>query len=169
MHFNYGITTGFIVFLPKNNCKIMKKIELKSRKLLRTLFGCLSFTAVAFVFQACYGMPYDDFYDVKLTGVVTSKTTNLPIKGIKVTVGSEKYNYGITDENGSFDFYASVPSWDSHYRDRRDSMHYTPDGVRIHFLDIDGIQNGHFADTTIIINPARKDEVKINIALREKE
>ena len=33
----------------------MKKIELKSRNLLRTIFGGISFTAMAFVFQACYG------------------------------------------------------------------------------------------------------------------
>ena len=38
----------------------MKKIELKSRHLLRNMFKCLSFTAMAFVFQACYGMPPDE-------------------------------------------------------------------------------------------------------------
>ena len=38
----------------------MKKIELKSRHLLRNMFKCLSFTAMAFVFQACYGMPPEE-------------------------------------------------------------------------------------------------------------
>jgi len=37
----------------------MRKIELKSRKLLRIIFGSLSLTAMAFVFQACYGPPPD--------------------------------------------------------------------------------------------------------------
>jgi len=151
----------------------MKKIVLKSRKLLRTIFGCMSFTAVAFVFQACYGMPRDDFYDVKLTGSVKSETTNLPIKGIKITINDGKtyYNqsnaYGITDENGKFDFYAAVPRYE--YFSYKDSINYVADSVRIHFLDIDGIENGHFADKTIIIDPAHKDEVKINVTLEEKQ
>jgi len=143
----------------------MKKIELKSRKLLRKIFGGISITAVAFTFQACYGMPEDPFYDVKLTGAVTSKTTNLPIKGIKVTVNDESHNLGITDKNGKFDFYASVPSWEY----ERDGILYKPDSVKVHFRDIDGIENGHFADTTIFINPARKDEVRINMQMIEKQ
>jgi len=96
----------------------MKKIELNLRKLLRIVFGSLSLTAVAFIFQACYGMDRDDFYDVKLTGMVKSKTTNQPIQGIKVLVNAGGYNYGITDENGKFDFYASVPNYDMYYNDR---------------------------------------------------
>ena len=143
----------------------MKKIELKSRKLLRKIFGGISVTAVAFTFQACYGTWVDDFYDIKLTGTVTSKSTNLPIKGIKVIVNDENHNLGITDENGRFDFYAGVPS----HTFTRDSVRYTPDSVRVYFRDIDGIENGHFADTTIFINPARKDEVKINMQMVEKQ
>ena len=153
----------------------MRKIELKSRKWLRTIFGTFSFTAMAFVFQACYGTGPDDFYDIKLTGTVKSKTTNLPIKGIKVMVndGETYYGkssaYGITDENGKFDFYADVPNGE--YYSRKDSVVviYTHDSVRIHFLDIDGIENGNFADKTIIIDPARKDEVKINVELEDKQ
>jgi len=141
----------------------MNKIELKSRKLLRKIFNGFSLTAAAFVFQACYGMPLDDFYDVKLTGTVTSKTTNLPIKGIKVSV-DKGVNYGFTDKNGKFGFYASVPNWDF----ERDGVQYTTDKVNIHFLDIDGIENGHFEDKTIIIDPAHNDEVKISVELDEK-
>jgi len=120
---------------------------------------------VAFIFQACYGMEPDDFYDIKLTGIVTSKTTNLPIKGIRVAV-NDGYNFGITDDNGKFNFYAPVPNY--HYYDK-DSIHYTPDSVRIHFHDIDSIENGYFRDTTIIINPAYKNEVEINMELEEKQ
>jgi len=139
----------------------MKAIELKSRKLLRNIFNCFSITAVAFIFQACYGMPHDDFYDIKITGTVTSKTTNLPVQGIKVAV-DKGVNHGFTDKNGKFDFYASVPDWDY-------STNSKIDEVNIHFLDIDGVENGSFADTTIIIKPAYKDEVRINVALREKQ
>jgi hypothetical protein len=141
----------------------MRKIELKSRKFLRQAFNCFSLTAVAFIFQACYGMENCSYYDVKLTGTVTSKTTNLPIKGIKVFV-NEGVSHGFTDKDGKFSFYASVPSCEYY---TRDSVLYTPDKMNISFLDIDGIENGHFADSTIVITPARKDEVRINIALRE--
>ena len=135
----------------------MKKVELKSRKLLRKIFGGISLTVMVFIFQACYGMPMDRYCDVKLTGTVTSKTTNLPINGIKITV-DEGLNYGFTDENGKFEFYASIPSWS-----------YSEDGTQIHFLDIDSIENGHFTNKTIIIESVCKDEVKINVALDEKE
>ena len=143
----------------------MKKNNLKLRKLLRTIFGGISLTAIAFVFQACYGPGPDLFYDIKLTGIVKSKTTDLPIKGIKVTVNDEQ-NFGITDEHGKFDFYASVSNA---YDYSNDSVQYKPDSVYVRFLDIDGNENGSFADTTIIINPARKDEVKIDVLLEEKE
>ena len=140
----------------------MRKVELKSRKLLRKIFGGISLTAMAFIFQACYGPRDAGLHDVKLTGTVVSKTSSLPINGIKITV-NEGYNYGFTDENGKFDFYASVPDRDYD----KDGVRYTQDKLNINFLDIDGVQNGHFADTTIIIDPARKSEVKIEVELRE--
>ena len=142
----------------------MKKIELKSRKLLRAIFGGISLTAIAFIFQACYGPGPDMFYDVKLTGTVKSKTTNLPVKGIKITVNNV-LNYGITDEDGKFNFYAQVPDTDYY----SEGLRYTPDSVRVHFLDIDGVENGLFSDTTIIINPAHKKEVMVNIEIEEKQ
>jgi len=148
----------------------MKKIELKSRQLLRTLFGCLSFTAVAFVFQACYGTGPDPYYDIRMTGVVKSKSTNVPIRGIKVMVSGgdnvNNYNYAFTDHKGNFDFYASVPNyrwWEG------DEKSYPPDSVKVQFLDIDGVKNGNFEDKTIFIDPGHKDEVKINILLENKQ
>ena len=143
----------------------MKKIELKSRKLLRTIFGGVSFTAMAFVFQACYGVEPDRYYDIKVTGTVRSKSTDTPIKGIKVTINSD-HNFGITDENGNFNFYASVPDF---YDYNSDSVRFAPDSVNVHFLDIDGEENGSFSDTIIIIDPAHKDEVKINVLLEDKK
>ena len=133
----------------------MKKNELKSRKLLRRIFGGISLTTMVFIFQACYGMPMDQHCDVKLTGTVTSKTTNLPINGIKITV-DEGLNYGFTDENGKFEFYASV-------KDCCNSQ----GGVNIHFSDIDGIENGHFTEKTVIVDPACKNEVNVNVELDE--
>ena len=140
----------------------MKKLEIKTRKLLRAIFGSISVTAVAFAFQACYGMESDEYSDIKFKGTVLSKTTNLPIKGIKVTI-NEGRNHEFTNENGEFEFFASVPQ----YNYLIDKTRYTPDSVRVNFFDIDGIENGYFADTTIIINALHKDEVVFNVKLTE--
>ena len=134
----------------------MKTIELKSRKFLRKMFNGVSLTAVAFIFQACYGPGPDMYCDFKLTGTVTSKITNLPIKGIKVSV-NDGLNFRITDEHGKFDFYASVPECNSQ------------NSVDVHFYDIDGAANGHFANKTMVVKPAKKDEIKIDVALDEIE
>jgi len=135
----------------------MKKIELKIRKSLRNIFKCFSLTAVAFIFQACYGPISDCYNDVKFAGTVTSKTTNLPIKGIKVTVNNDVFNMGITDENGNFEFYSIIQDCQSDNK------------LSINFLDIDGINNGCFADSTIIINSSGKNRIIINVELEEKQ
>jgi len=149
----------------------MKKIELKLRKTLRFLFGCFSFTAIAFIFQACYGPRSDCFYSIKVTGKVTSKSTNKPIQGIKVKVSSNR-DYGITDKNGNFSLYAEIPECAYYYEneEEREELQKLKQGqVFVYFTDIDGAENGHFADTAIIVEPARKDELKINIKLVEKQ
>jgi len=143
----------------------MKKIELKLRKTLRFLFGCFSFTAIAFIFQACYGPGPDYSYSIKLTGRVTSKSTNTPIQGIKVRVDQD-VAYGITDKNGNFSFYANIQD-DRHYNDENEKPEQ---GLTIiHFCDIDNTANGSFADTAIIVKPAYKDELRVNIKLMEKQ
>ena len=140
----------------------MKKIEIKLRKSLRKIFNGISLTAVAFVFQACYGMDRDwQYCDVKLVGTVTSKTTNLPVKGIKIAV-DKGLNYGLTDEEGKFDFYVSVP--DGYY-----CANCTSNKAIIHFLDIDDNENGHFSDKTIEINLTCNDEISVDVELEEKE
>ena len=143
----------------------MKKMELKLRKRLRILLGGISLTAAAFVFHACYGMPPDNYDDVQITGTVRSKTTLLPVKGIKVMANDEGYNFGITDKDGKFDFYSSVPNFSY----SKDDIHYSPENVRINFLDIDGIENGHFSDTTITVNRVNKNQIIINVDLTEKQ
>ena len=145
------------VFINKKKRK-MKRIELKTRKLVRKIFNGISLTAVAFIFQACYGPGPDMYCDVKLTGTVISKTTGLPIKGIQVSV-DEVPNFGSTDENGKFVIYATIDGW-SYSADAR---------ANVHFRDIDNADNGHFADKTIIVETACKDEVKIDVELDEKQ
>jgi len=134
----------------------MKKIELKSRLWLRKLFGGISITAMAFVFHACYGMPPDEGRDVKLSGTVKSKTTNMPIKGIKVTV-NEGLNYGFTDENGNFNVYASLIN----------AGYTKSDSVSVSVFDIDGDENGLFAEKTIVIDATNKREVNFDVELEE--
>ena len=41
---------------------IMNKFSEKSRKVLRKFFLFFGVAAVSLVFQACYGMPMDDYY-----------------------------------------------------------------------------------------------------------
>ena len=144
----------------------MKKIELKSRKLLRTLFGGVSLTAAAFVFQACYGPApdYEDM-DVRFSGNVRSQSTSLPVKGIKVIANEDGYNYGITNDDGDFNFYTNIRNLAYNKGDLR----YTPDSVRVSFTDIDGTENGFFRDTTIIVNAKQKNEVFINMELKERQ
>ena len=142
----------------------MKKLKLKSKKLLWTFFCCISLVVVTFVFKGCYMLGTDgDYLYVRLVGTVESKTTKSPIKGIKIDIGST-YNYVLTDENGNFDFYAFA----SRLSSRGDDF-YKVDTMKIKFLDIDGIENGSFADTTIIINHTRVSEVAIFMKMEEKQ
>jgi len=39
----------------------MKKISEKTRRLLRKIYMVLGVTAISLLFQACYGMPMDDY------------------------------------------------------------------------------------------------------------
>jgi hypothetical protein len=118
------------------------------RKQLRTIIGGLSFTTALFVFQACYGMPQDWQDDVFINGRVVSKSTHLPIEGIKVKSDLFEH-YGITDSLGEFSF-------------------YTPwiDSLKLFIDDTDPESGGSYAskDTTLI-DPGH--DVFLNIALEE--
>ncbi|MDR0799538.1 MAG: hypothetical protein LBN18_07265 [Dysgonamonadaceae bacterium] len=141
----------------------MKKLSLTTRRWIRGILMGSSLTAIAFVFHACYGTPEDFGYDIKLTGTVLSKITRQPIKGIKVSQGE---NYDITDQNGNFSFYTYIDT-DRYYYYEGDHT-YCSDSIPVLFSDIDGVENGYFIDKEIIIDPARKDEIKINVELDEK-
>lgn len=114
-------------------------------------------------------MENDCSYDVRLSGRVTSKATNLPIQGIKIHVHND-FAYGITDQNGNFSFYASVPTGDCiNLRDSSINQKIKSHEALIYIRDIDSTINGNFTDTTFIVNPAQKDELIINIELIEKQ
>jgi hypothetical protein len=136
----------------------MRKIELKTRKLLRKIFGGISLTAIAFVFQACYGIEPDCSYDMHLSGKVLSKTTQLPVKGIKVSVANSS-NYAITDENGLFDFYACIRNYEESA---------SPDNIPVLFKDIDDSESDSFSDKEIFVDINGQSEVKINVELEER-
>ena len=141
----------------------MKKIELKTRALLRKVFGGISLTAAFFVFQACYGPEPDPAKDIKLSFTVKSKTTNLPVTGIKVAIDNG-LSCGFTDGNGELAFYTSVPNVVGY----GDNVKYAPDSLKVHFLDPDGIENGLFVDKTVVVYPTHKDEIQIDVELEEK-
>jgi putative lipoprotein (rSAM/lipoprotein system) len=111
--------------------KITKEI---GRKILRKIYTGLGLTTVALVFQACYGTPQAMGLDVLIRGVVKSKTTNKPIKGIKISV-KDMYQYELTDSAGEFQFY--VPQEEI---------------CVIQLDDIDGTENGSYSSTAISVN-----------------
>jgi putative lipoprotein (rSAM/lipoprotein system) len=116
---------------------------------IRKLIGGLSFTTALFVFQACYGTPQDMGNDVFIEGQVKSKTSGLPVKGIKVAV-ADNMQYQYTDENGKFSFYTEML-----------------ENLTLHFQDIDLSQNGLYKDKDTLLNTMSK-KVYLNIVLEEK-
>jgi hypothetical protein len=122
----------------------------------RKIIGGLCLTSIAFVFQACYGTPQDFGNDLLIEGQVKSKTSGLPIKGIKVSV-AESVQYANTDENGKFSFYIGKLQ-----------------NANIKFTDIDSTQNSWFSnkDTLITIKDSvlmsKQPKVYLNIELENK-
>lgn len=115
----------------------------------RKIIGGLSFSTALFIFQACYGTPQDFGTDILIDGHVISKTTKLPIKGIKVSIANN-IQYDYTDENGYFSFYTEIQ-----------------DSLKIKFEDIDSTQNGVYnSKDTLFINS--ENNKYLNIELEEK-
>jgi hypothetical protein len=109
------------------------------RNWIRRIIKGLSLTSALFVFQACYGTPHDFGLDLFIEGQVKSKTTDLPIEGIKVSVPG-KMQYELTDNKGHFSFYTELMN-----------------NVLVRFEDIDAAQNGVFAkkDTILTIQSGK--------------
>ena len=119
------------------------------RNWIRTIIGGLSFTTALFVFQACYGTPQGLRNDLLLEGQVKSKSSGLPIKGIKVSVPDFMQSQ-LTDENGSFSFYTGAKQ-----------------NLKVQFDDVDLSQNGSFAQKDTIINSV-SPKVFLDIKLENK-
>ncbi len=119
------------------------------RNMIRKIIGGLSLTSVLFVFQACYGTPQDIGFDLLIEGQVVSKTSGLPINGIKVSVANNM-QYEITDEEGKFMFYTEKL-----------------EGLTLQFQDIDSTQNGHYIDKDTVLTDM-SENVYLDIALEEK-
>ena len=122
----------------------------------RKIIGGLCLTSIAFVFQACYGTPQDIGQDLLIEGQVKSKTSGLPIKGIKVSFDA-RVQYANTDENGKFSLYI-------------DKIQHP----KIKFADVDSTENSWFSnkDTLITINDSvlnsKEPKVYLNIELENK-
>jgi putative lipoprotein (rSAM/lipoprotein system) len=115
----------------------------------RKLLGGLSLTSAIFIFQACYGTPQDMGLDIIIEGKVISKQTNMPVKGIRVSV-EDKLQYQFTDIDGKFSFYTE-----------------TAKSYKIKFEDIDTSENGNFFGKDTVLASIDK-RVYLNIALQEK-
>ena len=119
------------------------------RNWIRKIVGGLSLTSAMFVFQACYGTPQDFGLDLLVEGQVKSKTSGLPIKGIKVSV-ADNMQYAITNDEGKFSFYTEMI-----------------EGLTLQFQDIDSIQNGLYLDKDTVLNEI-SEKVYLDIILEEK-
>lgn len=74
-------------------------------KWLHNLLKGISLTGALFVFQACYGTPYDPFYEegvAPMSFSLVSHTTGEPLEGILVKVKNwgEMHEIGKTDASG---------------------------------------------------------------------
>jgi hypothetical protein len=119
------------------------------RNVIRKIIGGLSLTSAMFVFQACYGTPQDFGLDLLIEGQVKSKTSGLPIKGVKVSV-AENMQYELTDEEGKFSFYTEML-----------------EGLTLQFQDVDSIQNGLYAGRDTVLTDL-SENIYLEIALEEK-
>lgn len=119
-------------------------------KLVKKIIGGLSFTTALFVFQACYGTPQDFGADALIEGIVKSRTTGLPVKGILVSVPEYQQNL-YTDADGGFSLY-TVPD----------------ESCKITFRDTDGELNGAFMDKDTLLSVYQGDRVRLDIFLQEK-
>jgi len=119
------------------------------RNWIRKIVGGLSLTSAMFVFQACYGTPQDLGLDLLIEGQVKSKTSGLPIKGIKVLV-ADNMQYEITDEEGRFSFYTE-----------------TLEELTLQFQDVDSIQNGLYLNKDTVLTQL-SERVYLDVVLVEK-
>lgn len=117
---------------------------------IRQLIAGVSFTSALFVFQACYGTPQDFGIDILVEGKVKSKSSGMPIQGIKVSVlGSIQSQ--LTDSQGFFSFYTE-----------------RYDGLTLLFEDVDSHVNGSFLPQDTVMSSSA-DSVFLSVDLNVKE
>jgi len=134
------------------------KFRLFVYKYLLTILGVGS---MAFILEACYGVPSDDLYDynnkVSLKGSVISEDEGKGLENIEVKIISKDQIYNneaVTDSNGNF-VVAGIP--------------VDFDTFNLTFTDIDGIDNGLYLskDTIIVIEDSdiinASKEIEINL------
>ena len=119
------------------------------KKWIRGLVGGLSFSSALFVFQACYGTMQDFGMDTLVEGLVTSKSSGLPIEGIKVSI-PENMQYTYTDNEGRFGMYTRMI-----------------DSLGITCEDVDSIQNGLYVNKDTLFTNV-EDDMFLNIELEQK-
>lgn len=119
------------------------------RNWIRSIIGGLSFTSALFIFQACYGTPQDLQHDVLVQGQVKSKTSGLPIEGVRISIADIR-QFDYSNEEGEFSFYTG---WIDH--------------ITIRFSDVDSTQNGSFVDRDTVLTNIR-DNVYLDIEMEEK-
>lgn len=115
----------------------------------RKILGGLSFTSALFIFQACYGTPQDFGVDLLVEGQVKSKSTGLPLKGIKVSADNT-VAYQLTDDDGRFSFYTE-------YRDR----------FTVQCSDIDSSQNGSYRPMDTVVS-SQSESLFLTLMLDDK-
>ena len=131
-HIQYFVSLHF-------HLNVMNKLRQKKQQILRFLFGSFSATALMFTFQVCYGMPSEAYWH-PVAGKVISESTQEPIPDIKVICernGVMVNDVVSTDAEGGFMFDLNIDELDS---------------VNIHLKDVDGEENGQYADLDTVVH-----------------
>lgn len=116
---------------------------------LRNIAKGLSFTSALFIFQCCYGTPQDFNPDIKVQGLVKSKTGGNAIVGVKVSIANNA-QYEHTNEEGLFSFYTEPAST-----------------LTLKFEDTDADENGAFTNKDTVLADIWEN-VYLDIEMEEK-
>ena len=128
----------------------MKKLTNIKRKIIRYFCTGICLSAVAFVFQACYGHPHDDYLDadVVIKGRVTGDSADTPLPNVAVSIKGRRLA-DTTDANGLFSIYVL-----------RQDMY----NMRFESIEADSI-GSFLPKDTIIYDDNVRNEIFLNIRL----
>lgn len=125
------------------------------RKIIRRILGCVSFTAVMFTFQACYGTPVVDYREDAVVFRVLSSDDESPVPDVKIyRAPSETSSFvllGHTDIDGFFNEYNS-------FVEGNDSFTYR-------FV----AENDDFASTDTVLDRYHSDTISIHLLKNTNE